>query len=115
MHHFLEPAFSKTRRSVQVLISHITYVMARRVRPATLVRALLASAAAAGAAGSCDYALYPDVNFDGTDLPNQPVSSTLSTPDQCAALCCAAAKAPDGGVPGGRALASGLFAQHARA
>ena len=82
--------------------------MARSFRPATLVRALLASAAAAGAASSCDYALYPDVNFDGTDLPNQPVSSTLSTPDQCAALCCAAGPACVGftlnaGSPGARA------------
>ena len=55
--------------------------------------ALLHVAAAVAAAGgpSCNYAAYPDVNFDGTDLPGQPASSTLSSADECAALCCAAA------------------------
>ena len=51
----------------------------------------VAAAVAADGGPSCNYAAYPDVNFDGTDLPGQPASSTLSSADECAALCCAAA------------------------
>ena len=35
------------------------------------------------------YTAYPDQDFNGGDLPNQPASKALSTPAQCAALCCA--------------------------
>ncbi len=34
--------------------------------------------------------LFPNDNFDGTNLPNQPVSSSVTSAAACAALCCAA-------------------------
>ena len=66
------------------------------------------SAAAASSAACAPYGAWPDVNFEGVDLPGQPASSTLSTADECAALCCDAAAAGcaaftlNAGAPGTR-------------
>ena len=48
------------------------------------------SAGGGGAGGECNVTFFPDENFDGVNLPNQPVSTSCSTPAACAALCCAA-------------------------
>jgi beta-glucosidase len=37
---------------------------------------------------SCNYTIKPNVDFNGGDLPNQPVSKTLSHAAECGALCC---------------------------
>ena len=37
---------------------------------------------------NCNFTFTPGYDLNGGDLPNQPVSQTLSTPQQCAALCC---------------------------
>ena len=68
----------------------------------------LPAIAALPAGSSCDYEAFPGDNFGGTNLPDQPVSSTLSTAAECAALCCAAAAANctaftlNAGAPGAR-------------
>ena len=62
--------------------------------PVPRVRARLASIATLSSAASAacsNWTLWKNYDFNGGDLPNQPASTTLSTPDECAALCCAAA------------------------
>jgi len=75
-------------------------------RAGLLALALLRVTVGGSAGPTCNYAAYPDVNFDGTDLPGQPASSTLSAADECAALCCAAggctAFTLNAGAPGAR-------------
>jgi hypothetical protein len=71
---------------------------------ASLLRATTATSA------SCPYTAYEGVDLNGGDLPNQPASKTLSTLDQCAALCCSmgfpcAAFALNAGSPNSRRLA----------
>lgn len=56
--------------------------------------AVVVAAGAVCAAQSCSPANFSFVNgydLNGGDLPGQPVSQTLSTPQQCAQLCCATA------------------------
>ena len=74
-----------------------------------LPRSLRLAAAAASlvlGAAACTYDAWPDINFSGNDLPNQPVSAALSSPDECAALCCATASCAaftlNAGAPGAR-------------
>ena len=43
----------------------------------------------AALAVDCGYTPYHGFDLSGGDLPNQPVANNLSTPEQCAALCCA--------------------------
>ncbi len=66
--------------------------------------------AATATSASCPYTAYEGVDLNGGDLPNQPASKTLSTLDQCAALCCSmgfpcAAFALNAGSPNSRRLA----------
>ena len=66
--------------------------------------------AATATSASCPYTAYEGVDLNGGDLPNQPASKTLSTMDQCAALCCSmgfpcAAFALNAGSPNSRRLA----------
>lgn len=49
--------------------------------------------AAAAACNASSFRLLPNTDLNGGDLPGQPVSKALSTPAECAALCCAAAAA----------------------
>jgi beta-glucosidase len=37
----------------------------------------------------CTYSNLPDYDLNGGDLPGQPISKSLSTADECGALCCA--------------------------
>jgi hypothetical protein len=71
---------------------------------AVVVGSVMAAVAAGGA--DCTYAGWPDINFSGNDLPGQPASTTLTSPDECAALCCAASGCTaftlNGGAPGAR-------------
>jgi beta-glucosidase-like glycosyl hydrolase len=89
------------------------------MRSATLGSLVLltgAAAAAAAAAAAPPQQCSPSAftpcsscDLNGGDLPGQPVSKTLSTADECAALCCAAASAGcaafslNAGSPGARA------------
>lgn len=77
---------------------------------AVLVAALLAPASlsAAAACSASSFKPLPDTDLNNGDLPNQPVSKSLSTPAECAAQCCAAAAAGctafslNAGAPGTR-------------
>ena len=51
---------------------------------------LLSRVAESSGGGACaNVTLFPDDNFDGTNLPSQPVSTTTTSAAECAALCCA--------------------------
>jgi len=43
----------------------------------------------ASVSATCNITYYPDDNFDGTNLPNQPISSSCTSAAACAAFCCA--------------------------
>ena len=68
----------------------------------------LAALAAAAAAAPCtrNYTSHANVDYNGGDLPNQPAAH-VSTPAECAALCCANADclafSLNAGAPEGRA------------
>ena len=49
-----------------------------------------AAASPLPAVAPCNVSLYPDINLDGVNLPNQPVSSTCTSASECAGYCCAA-------------------------
>ena len=55
---------------------------------------------------TCDAVFSYNSDYNGGDLPNQPVSSSLSTPAECAALCCSDARciafSLNAGAPGKR-------------
>ena len=55
----------------------------------------LAALAAAAAAAPCtrNYTSHANVDYNGGDLPNQPAAH-VSTPAECAALCCANSTMP---------------------
>jgi hypothetical protein len=36
----------------------------------------------------CNVTYYPDDNFDGVNLPNQPISTSCTSAADCAAYCC---------------------------
>ena len=81
--------------------------MANRVAALAALLCLVAAAPRARAT-ACDYTASANYDLNGGDLPNQPVSRTLSTLDECAALCCAAgfpcaAFSLNAGGAGGRA------------
>lgn len=69
-------------------------------------RLALLAALLAAPTSACNFTAADDVDYDGGDLPNQPVSKTLSYPSQCAALCCAdpscGAFSLNAGAPSGR-------------
>lgn len=62
-----------------------------RAQMASVVRKIIVLAAAERAvAAGCQYNAVQNYDLNGGDLPNQPVSKTLSTVDECAQLCCQA-------------------------
>ncbi len=71
-----------------------------------VLAASLCSALAFDGAATCDAVNSFDTDFNGGDLPNQPASSSLSTPAECAALCCANSQciafSLNAGAPGAR-------------
>jgi len=73
---------------------------------ATATAATAAAAAAASAPCTRAFTAHADVDYNGGDLPNQPVAH-VSTPADCAALCCADADclafSLNAGAPEGRA------------
>lgn len=60
------------------------------IRPLA-VAALLSAGCERAAAAACNLTLYSGYDLNGGDLPGQPVSKTLSTPEECASLCCSTA------------------------
>lgn len=55
---------------------------------------LVLAGAATATPSSCvasNFSIVSGYDLNGGDLPGQPVSKTVSTPADCAALCCAAA------------------------
>lgn len=46
------------------------------------------SSSTSSSSSACNITFYSGYDLNGGDLPNQPVSKTLSTPQQCADLCC---------------------------
>ena len=54
-----------------------------------VVTLVFASIAHASQDASCNFTVLSNVDLNGGDLPGQPVSKTVSSPEECATLCCA--------------------------